>query len=1208
MNEFDFDKTVVGLGTGQRVFDRYTLVEILGRGGMGVVWLARDEKLGRELAMKFLPEVLALDPRAVEDLKRETRRALELTHANIVRIYDFVEDARSAAITMEYVKGEPLSKLALARLDRIYSPEDLRPLLLQLCEALAYAHTKAKVVHRDLKPANLMINVDGELKVTDFGISATISDTATRVSRMANISGTPVYMSPQQMMGKLPAATDDIYSLGAMVYELLTGRPPFYTGNLIAQVQGKVPPSMTERRGELGVKGASIPRNWEDTIAACLAKEPEERPASAAEVAQRLTEEKPAPGRRWLPERKPKKKAEPEPVPKKKEERPAPAPVAAPVPVVAPAPTAPAPVARPPTPAAPPVAPQVAPPESAPADEPTPKPRKPRKLLIAGLVAGGLVAAGLGYYFGVYVPAQRELAEARLEAQRAEEARKAEEKRLADERAAAEARRLANARGGLVLRTNPAGADIEVGGVGNDKSPATFKELRLGSYKVTVSKPGYEPQSLKLQVEENKLTQPEAIVLRPIVGAATLATDPAGADYTVTSEKLVAAGLPAVQRTGKTPANLAELPIGSYRLTFRRERWPELTSTVEVKAGNAAQWRAEFVGGGLSLTSEPSAGHWAIKSAPPGVTLATSTGVTPYTFDDLPPGTYQVEVTRDGGWAPVTGTVEVKRGETAKWGASFSGGRLRVASDPPGANWTIKSTPPGVTLPITSGQTPHVFEELPPGRYEVELIRDGGWAPVTRTMEVKRGELARWTEDLVGGGLSLTSDPLGAHWSIKNAPPGVNLTVKAGQTPYTFPEVPVGKYQVEFTRDGGWDPVVKNVEVVERAEFSVEADFAAGTLRLTTDPEGSNYTIKGGKGGQRSWTGTTPANLTLPVGRYEVTFAGNAGWAPAESTVEVTAGRQTVAHAESAPGSLKLTSTPTGAEVWLKGERVGTTPYQATSITPGRYEYELRFNGYKPTSRQIDVAPNQAAQANVALEKMLFSQGENAIVPGLDLKMIWVAPGSFTMGSSGSANEQPAHDVTLTKGYWLEATEVTQGQWTSVMGSKTTVFKGPDHPVDTVSWYQAMEFCQKLTAQERAAGRLPDGLVYTLPTEAQWEYACRAGATGNLLPDTNSVSWYSGNAQFKTHPVTQKQANDWGFYDMLGNVSEWCLDWYGSYTEESATDPTGPLSGTARVIRGGSWLDPADHSRPTFRASWDPNKGSIDLGFRVVVTTPGATP
>ncbi len=286
MDDLDFGATIKGFSPGQRVFNRYKLARILGRGGMGVVWLARDEELEREVALKFLPEIVALDPEAVGDLKRETRRNLDLTHIHIVRIYDFVTDVRTAAISMEYVDGATLSALKIEQPERVLPVAELKPWLEQLCGALHYAHTKAKVVHRDLKPANLMVNRQGDLKITDFGIARGISDSVSRVSKQAGSSGTPIYMSPQQMMGDDPAVADDIYALGATLFELLAGKPPFHTGNIIAQVQSKAAPLVNERRAAAGLP--PVPSAWEQAIAACLAKEPAERPVSAAELWRRL--------------------------------------------------------------------------------------------------------------------------------------------------------------------------------------------------------------------------------------------------------------------------------------------------------------------------------------------------------------------------------------------------------------------------------------------------------------------------------------------------------------------------------------------------------------------------------------------------------------------------------------------------------------------------------------------------------------------------------------------------------------------------------------------------------------------------------------------------------------------------------------------------------------------------------------------------------
>jgi serine/threonine protein kinase/Tfp pilus assembly protein PilF len=274
--------------SGQRLFGRYTLIRILGRGGMGIVWLAHDEELERNVALKFLPDLIIHDAAVLSDLKHETRRCLELTHKNIVRIYDFVHDERSGCISMEYVDGGTLSSLRCDKERKVFEVAELTDWMGQLCDALDYAHNHAHVIHRDLKPANLMVNQRGELKVSDFGIARSLEDSMSVITKAGGGVGTLAYMSPQQLEGERGTHLDDIYSLGATVYELLTSKPPFYVGNIDRQIRKKNPPSVTRRREELEIEGEPIPAVWEEWVAACLAKDPRQRPQSVTEIARQL--------------------------------------------------------------------------------------------------------------------------------------------------------------------------------------------------------------------------------------------------------------------------------------------------------------------------------------------------------------------------------------------------------------------------------------------------------------------------------------------------------------------------------------------------------------------------------------------------------------------------------------------------------------------------------------------------------------------------------------------------------------------------------------------------------------------------------------------------------------------------------------------------------------------------------------------------------
>ncbi|HPB51815.1 MAG TPA: formylglycine-generating enzyme family protein [Myxococcota bacterium] len=231
----------------------------------------------------------------------------------------------------------------------------------------------------------------------------------------------------------------------------------------------------------------------------------------------------------------------------------------------------------------------------------------------------------------------------------------------------------------------------------------------------------------------------------------------------------------------------------------------------------------------------------------------------------------------------------------------------------------------------------------------------------------------------------------------------------------------------------------------------------------------------------------------------------------------------------------------------------------------------------------------------------------------------WVVipAGSFLMGSppteSGrSGDEGPQTRVTIGAPFMLKKTEVTQGEWKAVMGSNPSGFGscGDTCPVETVSWNDAVEYCNRLSKKEnleQCYDKSGDSYTfrgvacrgYRLPTEAEWEYAARAGSTAARHGEIDQVAWSNNNSGSKTHPVGQKQANAWGLWDMLGNVWEWCSDWYaGNLVGGSVTDPMGPSSGSTRVFRGGSWNTVASNVRAAFRYSYSPGNRHTNRGFR----------
>ena len=223
-------------------------------------------------------------------------------------------------------------------------------------------------------------------------------------------------------------------------------------------------------------------------------------------------------------------------------------------------------------------------------------------------------------------------------------------------------------------------------------------------------------------------------------------------------------------------------------------------------------------------------------------------------------------------------------------------------------------------------------------------------------------------------------------------------------------------------------------------------------------------------------------------------------------------------------------------------------------------------------------------------------------VNGVTFKMVAVEGGTFTMGATSEQgsdaydSEKPAHQVTLSD-YWIGETEVTEGLWTAVMGSNPSYYnKGDIYPVEYVSWDDCQTFISKLNALT--------GETFRLPTEAEWEFAARGGtqSRGYKYSGSNTLSdvaWYTDNSGSAKHPVATKAANELGLYDMSGNVWEWCQDWRDSYSGAAQTDPTGPIAGSYRVLRGGSWNYYAGNCRVSYRYSGTPSIRSYFLGLRL---------
>ncbi len=267
---------------------------------------------------------------------------------------------------------------------------------------------------------------------------------------------------------------------------------------------------------------------------------------------------------------------------------------------------------------------------------------------------------------------------------------------------------------------------------------------------------------------------------------------------------------------------------------------------------------------------------------------------------------------------------------------------------------------------------------------------------------------------------------------------------------------------------------------------------------------------------------------------------------------------------------------------------------------------------------QPSASTNSAAITNATAqvpepEPGVVDTSLDAPFPAPTTNLVWIPPGQFLMGSAAedpnrNDAEIPQSQALLRRGFWMGKYEVTQGEYQAVVGPNPK-FQGPGNlPADSMSWGDATNYCAKLNVAEKQAGRLPDGFAYRLPTEAEWEYAARSGHTNRFsfgddigFKKIGRYAWTSENSGNDTHPVGQKAPNTWGLYDLHGNVAEWCQDWFGTYTQDDKTNPTGPATGRDRVYRGGSCADAAAESRVSARGGLNPDSRLGSFGFRVVL-------
>jgi formylglycine-generating enzyme required for sulfatase activity len=484
--------------------------------------------------------------------------------------------------------------------------------------------------------------------------------------------------------------------------------------------------------------------------------------------------------------------------------------------------------------------------------------------------------------------------------------------------------------------------------------------------------------------------------------------------------------------------------------------------------------------------------------------------------------------------------------------------------------------------------TPCKTEPLTGGEHRVQVVKEM-YQPITQKIMVTEGQTTE---------LNLAMEPNFAEVNIVSVPKAtIYINNQLKDTGNWQGRLSPGIYSLD-ARLENHKTAKQDIEVLagDKRNITLNPEPIYGSLDVMTTPAGASISINGKE------YGTTPNTVSkLLIGDYKVKL-NKTGFASVNKYVTVIEGKSTEVNEKLLNGrSVTINSTPNGVDLFIDGTSVEKTPYNGI-LTFGIHVLRIESNGKKLEKTVSVEQTRDETSFNLNLEPQNFTE----TIKGVNFDMVAVKGGTFKMGSDNAESiEKPIHSVTLSD-FTIAKTEVNQALWQAVMGNNPSNLKGDNLPVVQVSWNDVQEFLQKLS---RLTGK-----TYSLPTEAQWEYACRAGTTtpfntGSYLTNlqanydwaypyngcTNTITSYPGN----TEPVGSYPPNDYGLYDMHGNVWEWCSDWYGIYSTAAQTNPKGAPSGTYKVIRGGGWYNRAQRCRSASRMNNYPEIHNRDIGFRV---------
>jgi formylglycine-generating enzyme required for sulfatase activity/serine/threonine protein kinase len=1068
----------------------YEILEVVGRGAFGTVLRAFDEKLQRVVAIKVLaPEMASTSP-ARKRFLREARTSAAIRHENVVGIHA-VEDDPIPYLVMEYIPGKTLQQ----RLDE-HGPLDLTDVLTlgkQIADGLAAAHGE-ELIHRDIKPGNILLEggMDERVKITDFGLARTADDASMTQSGM--IAGTPQYMAPEQAQGHKLDQRADLFSLGSVLYQMLTGRPPFRAPNTVAvlrRVVDDVPRPMQEIIPE-------IPTWMSDLVSHLHAKHPDERYQTAKEISDLLAQ--------CLEDLKAGREPKiPDPLRAGGESTEITAVVGS---------------------------------ESI-------GPRRESRRLSPLVKVATTVVILLGVLGITEATGVTKLASTII--------------------------RLTTTTGTLVIETDDPRLKVSVDGDNVRIHGSGLGELTLkpGQSKVAALKDGKPVKQELVSIERNDRT----VVLMTL--------EP-------TSTSL------AGTRSDSQPSTLNSQPTGW-------NAWPADAPPPAIAPFDAEQaekhqeaW-AKYLG--VPVEKEIVLGQ---DKAGKDVKL---------TMVLIPPGEFMMGSTDEEQLRAV------RRRDAHLYGEIYSEApqhRVRI------------------TRPFWLGRHEITIAEfrqfVESERYVTEAERDPeGGTGFPRGKRVQSPRFV-WSGDLEFA-QSEDSPVVSISWNDAAAFCKW-LSRTQGDLTCSLPSEARWEYACRAGTTTDWYAGNSMADVQEYGWFS-------GNSELKTHPVGqlrpNGFGLYDMHGNVWEWCGDwygTSYYETSPI---------NDPTGPLASDSRVRRGGSWFNGVEPARSAKRLSRDPNYRDT-TTGFRVAAAISE--DVIQAAVDRHVKANQFQwpADAPPPAIAPFDAGQAKAHQEawaKYLGVPVEQQIVIGEDaggedvaLTIVLVPPGEFLMGSNVEeqaelsdvaeavddrwlagriSSEGPQHRVRITRPFYLGKYEVTQGQWQAVMGTNPSQFQdAPMLPVEQVNWDDSQDFLTKLSDVASATK-----LKFSLPTEAQWEYACRAGTTtywyyGDSEKTLSQYCWFGENADGRTHPVGRLKPNAWGLHDMYGNVLEWCADQYSGtyYAESQVNDPAGPSAHSHRSDRGGCIDSKTWHCRSASRPHSSSKVRGGNLGFRLAADLP----